>query len=69
MSRHSKKNCPICDGTGDLTTKQAKRLKYALDLAAWAIELQNRVEAEEAELELRPEDLQFLGDLGVGLEE
>lgn len=69
MSRHGKKTCPICEGTGELTTKQAKRLKYALDLAAWAIALRKHVEAAEANRGLTPEDLQFLSDLRIGLEE
>ena len=35
----------------------------------WAIELQKRVEAEEAKQGLMPEDLQFLAELGIGLGE
>ena len=46
-----------------------KRLKWLLDLATWARELQKHVEAEEADQGLTPEDLRFLGDLGIGLGE
>ena len=68
-SKKRRRTCPICEGAGKLTTEQGKRLKWLVDLAAWARELQKRVEAEEANQGLTPEDLQFLADLGISLEE